>query len=170
MAQIMMHSFGTQLLSWSPQVVWTNVYSCSFSFPSLAAGQCTFLGHSSRQAVVVFFVQGVAMIKLIPQYFLFISSNTQCSFLYIAIHSAMHVHIRMLLCCGCPSTCLWKVGVIAVEGCLEGLGWRKFFKTNRKLGWGTLNCMITVWSADTIVYQPHHLILCVLVANTQFSG
>lgn len=59
---------------------------------------------------------------------------------------------------------------LPLKGCLEGLGWRKSFKMNRKLGWGTLNCMITVWSVDTIVYQPYHLISCVLVANTQFSG
>lgn len=160
MAQIMMHSLGTQLLSWSPQVVWTIVYSCSFSFPSLAAGQCTFLGHSSRCGLLC---PGCCHDKAHPSVF-FCSSLATPSvlFLYIAIHSAMHVH--------CPSACLWKVCVIAVEGCLEGLGWRKSFKMNRKLGWGTLNCMITVWSVDTIVYQPYHLISCVLVANTQFSG
>lgn len=110
------------------------------------------------------------MIKLIPQYFLFISSNTQCSF-FIYSHTLSYACSHTdALCCDCPSACLWKVCVIAVEGCLEGLGWRKSFKMNRKLGWGTLNCMITVWSVDTIVYQPYHLISCVLVANTQFSG
>lgn len=74
----------------------------------------------------------------------------------------MHVHTRMLLCCGCPSACLWKVGVIVVEGYLEGLGWRK--SLNRKLGWGTLNCMITIWSVD---HTPSHLV-CSCSQHTVF--